>query len=64
MTLLRWLWLYYRANAQQLEQGQSLVEYALILILASIVVIFLVVVLGQGVGDLYQSIVDQLPFWG
>ena len=64
MTLLRWLWLHYRANAQQLEQGQSLVEYALILILASVVVIFLVVILGQDVGDLYQSIVDQLPFWG
>jgi Flp pilus assembly pilin Flp len=64
MTLVRWLWLHYRANAQQLEQGQSLVEYALLLILASIVVIVLVFVLGQGVGDLYQTIVDQLPFWG
>jgi Flp pilus assembly pilin Flp len=64
MTLLRWLWLRYRANAQQLEQGQSLVEYALILVLASIVVVILVFVLGHGVGDLYQTIVEQLPFWG
>jgi Flp pilus assembly pilin Flp len=64
MTLLRWFWLQYRANVQQLDQGQSLVEYALILLLASILVVILVFVLGQNVGDLYQHIVDQLPFWG
>jgi Flp pilus assembly pilin Flp len=62
MTLLRWLWLRYRANAQLLTQGQSLVEYALILILAAFLVIVLVFVLGRGVGDLYQNIIDQLPF--
>jgi Flp pilus assembly pilin Flp len=64
MTLPRWLWLRYRANAQQLMQGQSLVEYALILVLASIVVVVLVLVLGSGLKNIYQDIIDQLPFWG
>jgi Flp pilus assembly pilin Flp len=64
MTLLQWLWLRYRANTQQLMRGQSLVEYALILVLASIIVIALVFILGRGVGDMYQNIVDNLPFWG
>jgi Flp pilus assembly pilin Flp len=64
MALLQWLWLWFRSHhADDLSQGQALIEYALILILASIVAIALVLILGSGVEQTYKDIMDQLPFW-
>ncbi len=42
------------------EEGQGLVEYALILVFIAIVVIAVLEVLGPGVADIYQQIVDAL----
>jgi pilus assembly protein Flp/PilA len=42
------------------EEGQGLVEYALILVLVSIVVIAILLVLGPAIGNVFSSVVDQL----
>lgn len=42
------------------EEGQGLVEYALILMFVALVAIVVVYVLGQGVGNLYQNIMDDV----
>ena len=42
------------------EQGQGLVEYALILILVAIVVIIALALLGPFVGQLFSSIVSSI----
>lgn len=42
------------------EEGQGLVEYALILVLVAIVVIAILVILGPVVGNLYSNIVLAL----
>jgi pilus assembly protein Flp/PilA len=42
------------------EQGQGLVEYALILVMMAIVVIAIVLLLGPAVGNMYSNIVTSL----
>jgi pilus assembly protein Flp/PilA len=42
------------------EKGQGLVEYALILILASIIVVVILYLLGPAIGNLYSNIVDNI----
>jgi len=42
------------------EEGQGLVEYALILVLVAIAVILILTVLGEEVGAIFQDIVDGL----
>ena len=42
------------------EEGQGLVEYALILVLVAIVVIVVLQVLGPTVGNVFQNIIDNL----
>ena len=42
------------------EEGQGLVEYALILLLVAIVVIAILVMLGPVVGNLYSNIIQEL----
>jgi pilus assembly protein Flp/PilA len=44
------------------EEGQGLVEYALILVLVAIVVIAILLVLGPAVGDVFSNIVCY-SFW-
>jgi Flp pilus assembly pilin Flp len=43
---------------RSLDQGQGLVEYALLLALVVLVVIVLLYVFGPGVGNLYSEIVN------
>lgn len=43
------------------QNGQGLVEYALILMLIALVVIAAVALLGTAVMDLYQTILDGFP---
>lgn len=43
------------------EEGQALVEYALLLSLIAIASIVVVQVLGVNLSTLYQSIVDKFP---
>lgn len=45
----------------QQEEGQGLVEYALILLLAVIVVVAVLTLLGPQIADMYQLVMDQWP---
>jgi len=42
------------------EDGQGLVEYALILVLVAIVVIAILAILGPQIGEVFSTIVDAL----
>ncbi|HDQ71235.1 MAG TPA: Flp family type IVb pilin [Chloroflexi bacterium] len=42
------------------EEGQGLVEYALILVLVAIVVIVILALLGPAIADIFQNIVDNI----
>ncbi|NBD34915.1 MAG: Flp family type IVb pilin [Chloroflexi bacterium] len=42
------------------EEGQGLVEYALILVLVAVIVIAVLAVLGPAIGDIFTQIIDQL----
>lgn len=45
------------------EEGQGLVEYALILVLVAIVVIAVLLLLGPIVGNVFSSIINSDPFF-
>jgi pilus assembly protein Flp/PilA len=42
------------------EEGQGLVEYALILVLVAIVVIAILVILGPVIGNVFSTIINEL----
>ena len=42
------------------EEGQGLVEYALILVLVAIVVIAILLLLGPVIGNVFSAVIDQL----
>jgi pilus assembly protein Flp/PilA len=42
------------------EEGQGLVEYALILVLVAIVVIAILLLVGPAIGDVFSEIVNAL----
>jgi pilus assembly protein Flp/PilA len=42
------------------EEGQGLVEYALILVLVAIVVIAILLLVGPAIGDVFSTIVNAL----
>lgn len=42
------------------EEGQGLVEYALILVLVAVVVIAILTVLGPQIGNVFSKITDNL----
>lgn len=43
------------------EEGQGLVEYALIILFIAIVVVAVLIIFGPAIGDLYSSIVGMFP---
>jgi pilus assembly protein Flp/PilA len=51
-----WRW----HNEKRKERGQGLVEYALILVLVSIVVITMLSFLGTSINDIFQRVADAL----
>jgi pilus assembly protein Flp/PilA len=42
------------------EEGQGLVEYALILVLVAVVVIVILALLGPAIGNIFSSLVNSL----
>lgn len=44
----------------QNEQGQGLVEYALILVLVALIVIVVLLILGPTVGNMFSSVIGEL----
>ena len=49
-----------REDGRGAEPGQGLVEYALILVLISVVVIGILTLIGQRVDDIFQAIYEGL----
>ncbi len=47
-------------NALQVEKGQGLVEYALILVMVAVVVISILSIVGPSVSNIFSNIVDNL----
>ena len=45
---------------QPKQEGQGLVEYALILVLVAVVVIVILALLGPAIGNIFSNIVEQL----
>lgn len=48
---------------RDVDQGQGLVEYALILVFVVLVVIIVLYIFGPAVGNMYSYIVDSLPWF-
>jgi len=44
------------------EEGQGLLEYGLVIVLAAIVVVAILLILGPTVGNLFSTIMNKLPF--
>jgi len=44
----------------QRQEGQGLVEYALILVLVALVVIVILAVLGPGIGNAFSEVVNNI----
>ncbi len=42
------------------EEGQGLVEYALILVLVALVVIVILAIMGPAIGNLFSNVVNQI----
>jgi pilus assembly protein Flp/PilA len=42
------------------EEGQGLVEYALILVLVAVVVIVILALLGPAIGNIFSNIINSL----
>lgn len=42
------------------DEGQGLVEYALILVLVAIVIIVILALIGPNVGNMYSTVTDYL----
>jgi pilus assembly protein Flp/PilA len=43
------------------ERGQGMVEYALLIVLLAVVVIFMIDVMGTAVANMYSSITSAFP---
>jgi pilus assembly protein Flp/PilA len=43
------------------ERGQGMVEYALLIVLLAVVIVFMVVVMGTAVSNMYSKIVADFP---
>ena len=55
-----WLWL--RTFVVQDEEGQTLIEYGLILVLIAIVVILLLTQIGGGLNNIFQAVTNELDY--
>ena len=45
---------------QPREEGQGLVEYALILVLVAVVVIVILALLGPAIGNIFSNVINSL----
>jgi pilus assembly protein Flp/PilA len=57
MSIRQWLM---RHRFWQDQSGQGLVEYALILIFVAVVLIALLVILGPGITNIYENIIENI----
>ena len=45
----------------QNEEGQGLVEYALILVLVAVVVVVILILLGPVIGNAFSDVIEMFP---
>jgi pilus assembly protein Flp/PilA len=55
-----WQWMRSYPRLPTSARGQGLVEYALLLIFVAVVLIALLTILGPGLQNIYQNIIDNL----
>lgn len=55
-----WQWLMALLPHSDTDEGQGLVEYALILVLVAVVVIVILIALGPAIYDVYENIIEGL----
>ena len=53
-------WLQFRLLIDRRTRGQGLVEYALLIIFVAVGLIALLTILGPGLSNIYQNIIDNL----
>jgi Flp pilus assembly pilin Flp len=44
------------------EEGQGLLEYGMVIILAAIIVVAVLLLLGPTIGNLYSTVMNEWPF--
>jgi pilus assembly protein Flp/PilA len=44
------------------EEGQGLLEYGLVIVLAAIVVVAILLLVGPSIGNLFSHVMEELPF--
>jgi pilus assembly protein Flp/PilA len=54
------LWHWLLAHTRESMRGQGLVEYALLIIFVAVVLIALLTILGPGIQDIFQNIIDHI----
>lgn len=57
INFLRYALLTWKTNARKFNEGQGLVEYALILVLVAVVVVAVMALLGPAIGNVFSNIV-------
>ncbi|MCU0498099.1 MAG: hypothetical protein MUF87_12175 [Anaerolineae bacterium] len=57
INFLRYALLTWKENARKFNEGQGLVEYALILVLVAVVVVAVMALLGPAIGNVFSNIV-------
>ncbi len=55
-----WQWLRIHPRLPTSARGQGLVEYALLIIFVAVVLVALLTILGPGLREIYQNIIDNL----
>ncbi|NDJ78219.1 MAG: pilus assembly protein [Chloroflexi bacterium] len=55
-----WHWLQSQPRFRDLTRGQGLVEYALLIIFVAVVLVALLTVLGPGLQEIYENIIESL----
>ncbi len=58
--MMLWQWLRRQPSMQRWTRGQGLVEYALLLIFVAVVLVALLTILGPGISNVYENIIDHL----
>jgi pilus assembly protein Flp/PilA len=55
-----WQWLRRQPHIRRWTSGQGLVEYALLIIFVAVVLIALLTILGPGLTNIYENIIENL----
>lgn len=51
-----------REAARMFEHGQGLAEYGMLIVLVAVIVIIILAIFGDAVGNIFSNIIEALPF--